>query len=78
MGAWSWPAEGVENYELSDDEMGEALAILDLAWPEGVQLELTEPIALLLNEPPDVGREAAARGFRYFTTVDALEGIRGK
>jgi len=66
-------AEGVENYELVDEETGEALAILDLVWPEGMQLELTEPVALLLNEPPEVGRLAAEHGFRFFTSVDALK-----
>jgi Protein of unknown function DUF262 len=65
-------AEGVEDLELADEETGEPLTILDLAWPEGVQLELTEPVALLLNEPPEVERIAAAHGYRYFTTVDAL------
>lgn len=62
-----------ENYELADEETDEALAIFDLAWPDGVQLELTELVALLLNEPPDVQRVAAERGFRSFTTVEALK-----
>lgn len=65
-------AQGVEEYELVDEETREALAILDLAWPEGLQLELTEPVALLLSEPPEVERAAAARGFRYFTSVEEL------
>ncbi len=47
--------------------------MLDLAWPEGVQVGLTEPIALLLNEPPDVQRIAGERGFRFFTTVEAFK-----
>lgn len=38
-----------------------------------MQLELTEPLALLLNEPPEVERAAAARGFHFFTTVEALK-----
>ena len=66
-------AEGVENYELVDEKTGKALAILDLVWPEGMQLELTEPVALLLNEPPEVGQLAAEHGFRFFTSVDALK-----
>jgi Protein of unknown function DUF262 len=65
-------AEGVENYELVDEATGEALAILDRAWPEGMQLELTEPVALLLNEPTEVERVAAANGFRFFTSSEAL------
>jgi hypothetical protein len=66
-------AEGVENYELVDDETGGALAIFDLAWPDGMQVSLTEPVALLLNEPPEVGQAAAEHGFRFFTTVDGLK-----
>jgi hypothetical protein len=65
-------AEGVENYELADEVTGKALAIFDLAWPEGMQLELTEPVALLLNEPPEVEHVAAERGLRFFTSVSAL------
>ncbi len=66
-------ADGVENYELVDEQTGEALAILDLAWPDGMQLELTQPAALLLNEPPGVAQVASAAGFRPFTSVDALQ-----
>ena len=65
-------AEGVEDYELVDEASGDALAIFDLAWPNGMQLELTEPVALLLNEPPAVERVAAAHGFRFFTSAEAL------
>jgi hypothetical protein len=66
-------AEGVVDYELVDEASSEALAILDLAWPEGMQLELTEPVALLLGEPPEVERVAAAHGFRFFTSPKALK-----
>jgi hypothetical protein len=65
-------AEGIEDYELVDEMTGDALAILDLAWPEGMQLERTEPVALLLNESPEVERAAAAHGFRFFTSPAAL------
>jgi Protein of unknown function DUF262 len=66
-------AEGVVDYELVDEASSDALAILDLAWPEGMQLELTEPVALLLGEPPEVERAAAAHGFRFFTSPKALK-----
>lgn len=65
-------ADGVENYELLDAETGELLAILDLAWPDGLQVGLTEPVALLLNEPPKVERAAVSCGFRCFSSADAL------
>ncbi len=65
-------ADGVVDFELVDENTGEAVAILDLAWPDGVQVELTEPIALLLNEAPEVERAAAEHGFRFFTNPASL------
>jgi hypothetical protein len=44
-----------------------------LARPDGLQLELTEPVALLLNELREVERTVAAHGFRYFTSVEKLK-----
>ena len=66
-------ADGIADFELADQASGEAVAILDLAWPHGVQTELTQPVALLLNETSDVERAASAHGFRYFTSLDALK-----
>jgi Protein of unknown function DUF262 len=65
-------ADGVSDFELVDEDTGESLAILDLAWPDGMQSELTEPVALLLNETGDVERLASEHGFRFFTSGDAL------
>ena len=62
--------EGELSHELADPETGEPIAILDLAWPEGLQEGLSEPIALLLNEGQDLLRMAKDHGFRYFTSVD--------
>ena len=47
--------------------------VLDLAWVGGVQAELSEPVAVLLNEPPSVLEAANAAGFRCFTSVDAFK-----
>lgn len=60
-------------YEVSDPESGEPLAILDLAWPDGLQEGLSQPVALLLNESEEVEHAANHAGFRYFTTVDAFQ-----
>ncbi len=57
-------------HELVDDEQGERLAILDLAWPDGVQEGLSEPVAVLLDEPDRVLRRASAAGYRCFTSVE--------
>jgi hypothetical protein len=64
---------GDESHELVDPETGEQLAILDLAWPNGLQEGLTEPVALLLNEGAEVETVAGAMGFRFFTSVDAFK-----
>ena len=51
---------------------GSQAAVLDVAWPSGVQSGLSEPAALLLNEPPDVIAAAGDHGYRVFTTVAAF------
>jgi hypothetical protein len=65
-------ARGDENHELVDAETGAQLAILDLAWPRGLQEELTDPVALLLNETVEVETAAGAAGFRFFTSEAAF------
>ncbi len=47
--------------------------VLDLAWVDGVQAELSEPVAVLLNEPSSVLEAANAAGFRCFTSVEAFK-----
>lgn len=60
---------GELDYELVDEE-GNLLATFDLAWPDGIQTGLSEPLALLINEPPEVLRKANAAGFKYFTDIN--------
>jgi hypothetical protein len=48
---------------------GEQPAVFDLAWPEGLQPGLTQPVAVLINEPREVEEAANRAGFRFFTTV---------
>ena len=74
----SWAAsrglsEGVLGLELSDPETGQQQAVLDLAWPEGVRQELTEPVAVLIDESPDLLALASSRGFRCFASVEAFQ-----
>lgn len=42
--------EGEYLYELADQVSGEPLAILDLAWPDGLQEGYSQAVAVLLNE----------------------------
>ena len=49
-----------------------ASAVLDIAWPSGVQPELTEPVALLIDEPVEVWNAATAYGYRIFISGEAF------
>lgn len=56
-------------YEIVDQDNGAVNALLDLAWPEGIQTRFSEPVALLLNEEVATLEFASAAGFRCFTDV---------
>ena len=64
---------GELDLELADAESGEPLAILDLAWPNGLQEGLSTPVALLLDEPESTLQIANDQGFRHFTDADGLK-----
>jgi hypothetical protein len=65
--------KGVYLYELVDPASGSPVAILDLAWPNGLQEGYSQPVALLLDEAPETLAAANTQGFRYFTTVEAFK-----
>lgn len=58
---------GEELYELADPQSGAPLAVLDLAWPRGMQEGLSQPIALLLNEGEEIEEIVNQAGYRFFT-----------
>lgn len=64
---------GEISYDLADPETGEQLAVLDLAWPNGLQEELSEPAAVLLNESAEMIAVASQAGFRCFTATPAFK-----
>ena len=64
---------GEIEYELCDEDTGEVLAVLDLAWPDGLQPGLSHPVALLINEGKDVEKIVNQGGYLYFTAVDDLK-----
>ena len=61
---------GQISFELSNETTGTQRAILDLAWPDGLQPGLTAPVAVLLNEPPEVLEIASAAGYRCYTATN--------
>ena len=64
--------EGTTNHELLDD-IGNTIAIIDLAWPQGIQSGLSTPVALLLNESAETQAVVSGNGYRYYTSVDELK-----
>jgi hypothetical protein len=64
--------EGEFLYELTDPQSGDAVAVLDLAWPDGLQAGLSEPAALLIDEPAGIHDAANRAGFRFFTDVETF------
>jgi hypothetical protein len=71
MGEQSLPP-GSLAYDFADPATGEQQAVFDLAWPAGIQEELSQPVAALLNEEPAVLALASAAGFRCFTTPSSF------
>ena len=65
--------EGCINFELTDPTSGDVDAIIDLAWPSGIQNGLSEPIALLLNETAETQAIVSKYGYRYYTSTAELK-----
>ena len=57
---------GVPDYDFADTDTGGQKAVLDLAWPNGIQEKLTQPVAVLLNERIDLIAVANQAGYRCF------------
>jgi len=70
-------AQGLPRGELAFDyaepETGAPVAIFDLAWPQGIQEELSQPVAVLLNEETETVMLASQAGYRCFTDGAAFK-----
>ncbi|MDC0948859.1 DUF262 domain-containing protein [Gammaproteobacteria bacterium] len=64
---------GILAFDHADPETGEQKAVLDLAWPTGLQDELSEAVAVLLNEEASTIALASQAGFRCFTDIVAFQ-----
>lgn len=60
-------------FDFSDPDTGEQKAVFDLAWPNGLQEELSQPVAVLLNESAGTIAIASQAGFRCFTDVGEFQ-----
>lgn len=66
-------AAGQMAYEVFNENTGEVTAVLDLAWPEGLQAEYSRPVAVLIDEDDSVQIAANDADFRIFTSPDAFK-----
>lgn len=57
-------------YELVEEPTGEPLAILDIAWPNGLQEGLSQPVALLIDEERETEEVVSSMGYRYFRDTE--------
>ena len=64
--------EGELLYELTDPATGEQIAVLDLAWPNGLQEGYSQPVTLLIDEGQETEEAANRMGFRFFTDIDSF------
>ena len=62
--------EGELSWDLADEATGEQLAVVDLAWPRGIQEGLTGKVAVLIDEDVTTHRIVANAGFRCFDSVE--------
>lgn len=60
-------------YDFSDADTGTQQAVFDLAWPAGIQEELSERVAVLLNEGSETLEIASQAGFRCFTNAEKFK-----
>lgn len=65
--------EGVMSYDHADRESGKQVAVFDLAWPQGLQKELSVPVAVLLNEETATISIASQAGFLCFTDAQSFK-----
>ena len=70
-------AEGVINFELLDKE-GKFIMTIDIAWPQGIQSDLSEPLALLINENESQHEIVNQNGYKYFTCPEDFKSYVGE
>lgn len=64
--------EGEWNYEVFEGGQ-EPVAVFDLAWPDGLQVHLSQPVTLLIDASEEARKAANRNGFRFFTSVDEFK-----
>jgi hypothetical protein len=62
-------SRGVSAYDFADPATGEQKAVFDMAWPNGIQEALSQPVVVLLNEGSETMAIASQAGYRCFTAI---------
>jgi hypothetical protein len=60
---------GVLGYDFADPATGDQKAVFDLAWPNGIQEELSQPVVVMVNEGAETMAIASQAGYRCFTAI---------
>ncbi|NQT26038.1 DUF262 domain-containing protein [candidate division KSB1 bacterium] len=64
---------GEMQFELCCIESGDPLAIIDLAWPDGLQVGLSQPVAVILNEGEEIEGILNRLGYRFFINIESFK-----
>ncbi len=64
---------GILSYDYSNADTGQQMAVFDLAWPTGIQEELSDPVAVLIDENNETLSIASQAGFRCFTSIEEFK-----
>ena len=60
---------GIVDYDLADPETGQQQAVIDIAWPSGLQEELTQPVAVLFGGSSNLIANVSQAGYLCFDSV---------
>ena len=66
------PPSLVEWETIGSFSTGDPIAIFDLAWPDGLQEGLSDPVALLIDEGEETEQAANQARYRFFTDVESF------
>ena len=65
--------EGEIGFQVADENTGELLALIDLAWPEGLQAGYSQPVGLLIDEDLETEEVINRAGYLFFTDVESFK-----
>ncbi len=64
---------GEYDLEVTDEETGNLIAVIDLGWPDGLQEGLSEPVALLIDGDKNTLKASSQAGYKLFDNVEKFK-----